>query len=349
MLSFMPNFSLSFTVKYKRRADGHRAITIIKNPKNKIVIEAPDWEGILCHLYTKNLGKNTFKVTRLHSILELTRQEEDVFSSAEKKQIDREHQQCLASDLLASSTDYAYDFTKKIFSSRNFSKIPHCTIPNFINEEFQFGKNKKTAIKIFRTHCPGHPISTRHRSVFIVGSVEKRKGVDIAIQIAQKLISKNPNVHFYFLGHLEKENSHLTLNKKYTRQAIEGLLEQKFKKNIHICGYFPYKKLHQIYALSDTFLFCYLHDNFPGALIEASLSGKNIVYLNRAGCKEMMYYKGKQLALPFNARTKEKIIDTGVKMLIKSLQSPYQYTAKQIRKKYLTKKIMKALCHAYKF
>ena len=38
MLSFKPTFSLSFTVKYKRRADGQRAITIITNPKNKIPI-----------------------------------------------------------------------------------------------------------------------------------------------------------------------------------------------------------------------------------------------------------------------------------------------------------------------
>lgn len=42
--------------------------TISCNKSNRLIIEAPDWEGLLSNLYQRNLEKNTLKITRLHSI-----------------------------------------------------------------------------------------------------------------------------------------------------------------------------------------------------------------------------------------------------------------------------------------
>ena len=112
------------------------------SPKNKVFVEAPDWEGLLSDLYSKISYKNVVKITRLHSVLALTKQGRVSFSKEEKQQIKREHEQLLHTDIISAPTQYVYDFTYHL-SKGALRNIPHFIIPNFINGSFEIkGKNQ---------------------------------------------------------------------------------------------------------------------------------------------------------------------------------------------------------------
>ena len=320
------------------------------NQENKIAIEAPDWEGLLSNLFSYNLGKNTLKITRLHSVLELTKQLENNFSVAEIEQIKREHQQILNSDIISAPTSYVYNFTKMLFD-KHFSGIPKCIIPNFINMDFRNTKliSRKDACSNFNKIIGNGIIFPNHKNIFCVGSLEHRKGIDLILKMAENLVRADRNINFYLIGHYEKNGDSLTLNTKYTREYLESIIPTDIFQNIYICGYIPYSKLQGLYNACDMFLFCYRHDNFPGALIEACLSGKNIVYLKRGGCKEIMNYKSKNLGIGFDGDDEETIIINGQKAISKSLQNPGRYTATAVRKKYDSTKLVMRMCNAYKF
>ena len=119
------------------------------------------------------------------------------------------------------------------------------------------------------------------------------------------------------------------------------------KPYIHICGYIPHSKLETIYNACDSFLFCYRCDNFPGALIEACLSGKNVVYLSRGGCTEIMNSSSKYFGLKFDGENDEELVENAQNAIIKSIQNLQKYTAEKIYKKYMPKKIIERICDAY--
>ena len=320
------------------------------NKENKIAIESPDWEGLLSNLFSYNLGANTLKITRLHSVLELTKQLEKNFSAAEIEQIKQEHQQILNSDIISAPTSYVYNFTATLFD-KHFSDIPNCVIPNFINTEFENAQliSRDDACSNFNKIVGNDIISPNHKNIFCIGSLEHRKGIDLILKMAEHLVRTDHNINFYLIGHYEKNGNSLTLNTKYTREYLESIIPTDVFQNIHICGYISYSKLQTLYNACDSFLFCYRHDNFPGALIEACLSGKNIVYLKRGGCKEMMNYGSKNLGIGFDGNNDEKIIANGQKAISKSLRNPGFYIATAVRKKYDSTEIVMRMCNAYKF
>lgn len=327
-----------------------RVLNILsKDKENKIAIEAPDWEGLLSNLFSCNLGKNVIKITRLHSILELTKQHQKNFSEKEIEQIKYEHQQILNSDIISAPTSYVYNFTATVFENK-YSTIPYYIIPNFINNDFETSQlvSRYTACKNFNQLVSNKIISQDKINIFCIGSLEYRKGIDLVLKIAEKTIRNNKNINFYLIGHYEKNGDSLTLNTKYTYEYLTSIIPSDVYQNIHICGYIPYSKLKILYSACDTFLFCYRHDNFPGALIEACLSGKNIVYLKRGGCNEIMNYNSKDLGLGFDGQNDEEIIANGQHAIIKSICSPGSYIATSIKEKYSAIKIIKQICNAYK-
>lgn len=325
----------------------HRIFSSNKN--NKIAIEAPDWEGLLSDVFTLNLGTQTLKITRLHSILELTKQNTPFFSNQEMEQIKCEHQQINHSDLISAPTKFVYQFTRKLLG-KNFSSIPYCIVPNFINITFQKVQNisRYGACKTFNVLAKKEVISPDFINIFCVGSIEYRKGIDLSLKIAEHIIRDNKNIHFYFIGHYELDDNLLTLNKKYTKQYLESIIPYEINNNIHICGYIEYQKLRKIYNACDTFLFCYRHDNFPGALIEAALTGKNIVYLQKGGCSEIMKCGTIDLGIGFSGKTDNDIIRNGYASLLISLNHIGEKSAAlPIKNKYNSKKIIRSICEYY--
>lgn len=121
------------------------------------------------------------------------------------------------------------------------------------------------------------------------------------------------------------------------------------KPYIHICGYIPHSKLETIYNACDSFLFCYRCDNFPGALIEACLSGKNVVYLSRGGCTEIMKNDNLDLGIDFDGNNDNELIKNGYNALQKSLNALGKYPAISIKNKYKTTDLLARICNEYKF
>lgn len=124
-------------------------------------------------------GDNTLKITRLHSVLELTKQLKKNFSVAEIEQIRREHQQILNSDIISAPTSYVYNFTATLLD-KHFLDIPSCIIPNFINTEFEHVQqiSRNDACSNFNKIIGDDIISSDHKNIFCVGSLEYRKGID---------------------------------------------------------------------------------------------------------------------------------------------------------------------------
>lgn len=346
---YIPKSQCSLKVKIERACTRiHKLLS--SNRDNKIAIEAPDWEGLLSNFFSCNLGDNTLKITRLHSVLELTKQLKKNFSVAEIEQIRREHQQILNSDIISAPTSYVYNFTATLLD-KHFLDIPSCIIPNFINTEFEHVQqiSRNDACSNFNKIIGDDIISSDHKNIFCVGSLEYRKGIDLILKMAEHLVRIDHNINFYLIGHYEKNGNSLTLNTKYTREYLESIIPTDVFHNIHICGYISYSKLQILYNACDSFLFCYRHDNFPGALIEACLSGKNIVYLRRGGCKEIMSYGSRNLGIDFDGNNDEEIISNGEKAVLKSLKNLGLYTATAIRKKYDSTELVMQMCDAYKF
>ncbi len=94
------------------------------NKSNKLFIESPDWEGLLADLYATIKDKNIVKITRLHSMLELTKQTHPIFSEEEKEQINQEHTQLLHTDIISAPTEYVYNFTQNLFHNQ-LDTIPY--------------------------------------------------------------------------------------------------------------------------------------------------------------------------------------------------------------------------------
>jgi len=322
---------------------------VASNPCNKLIIEAPDWEGILANLYSHLHNTNILKITRLHSILELTKQLHPTFSAEEQLQIQREHKELIYSDILSAPTNYVYNFTRNLI--KEIASIPVYIIPNFINNHFEDTSliSRKKACAFYNQHIKNHKINEKDTNIFVIGSLEYRKGTDLAIKIAKKIISKNKNVHFYFFGHYEINGNSLTLNQKYSLKALNAMISKQYSSNIHICGYFNYGDLKFIYSACDTFLFTYRHDNFPGALIEACLSGKNIVYLFRGGCPEIMCMNEQYLGIPFDGHTDTEIVENGVYAVQKSLAEPNVHIAQGIKDKYKLSDILQQMENTYVF
>ena len=266
------------------------------------------------------------------------------------EQIKQEHRQILNSDIISAPTSYVYNFTAMLFDER-FSNIQNYIIPNFINEEFENSQriSRNDACSNFNKIIGNDIISSAHKNIFCIGSLEYRKGIDLILKMAENLIRTDRDINFYLIGHYEKNGDSLTLNTKYSREYLESIIPVDIFQNIYICGYISYSKLQTVYNACDMFLFCYRHDNFPGSLIEACLSGKNIVYLNRGGCKEIMTYGLKELGIGFDGDDDESTIVNGQKAILKSLQNPDFYTATDVRKKYNSTEIVMQMCNAYKF
>lgn len=339
------------SIKYKIEKICLRIYKILSNNiKNRIAIEAPDWEGLLSNIFSMDLGNNTLKITRLHSVLALTKQNMKKFTEEEKEQMQFEYKQIECSDFISAPTEYVYNFTSSLLSN-NFLQIPHGIIPNFINTNFCKIKlvNREDACNNFNNILNNKIIFAENKNIFCIGSLEYRKGIDIILKIAEILLARDKNIHIYLIGHFEKNGNSLTLNTKYSQEYLKSIISSEYLNNIHICGYIPYTQLNILYNACDTFLFCYRHDNFPGALVEACLTGKNVVYLKRGGCVEMMKNGNRELGIGFDGNNDAELIQNGYIALQKSLNALGEYSAMPIKNKYKTYNLIARICHEYKF
>jgi glycosyltransferase involved in cell wall biosynthesis len=294
-------------VDYSQRFEdelNHTVSEIIRtNPEARIVIEAPEWEGLLSNFYQAD-NPRILKISRNHTPLAVTAKMNDLeLSGIFAKQVEKELQQMRNSDLLSCPTKYMLEETVQTMWPQNAPfPVPHTVIPNGINTElFYPDRNTRTeAINIFRD-LTGVSIDEDNYNIFIIGSVEERKGIAHVLDAIPHVINNVPNARFYFIGHHQKDDGdNLTSNIKLTPKGIYGHLSPEYRDKVFFTDYLDHNVLPEIMEAGDLFPICYLGDNFPGVVAEIGLSQRPMAVFMRGGIPEMIEREGEPLAYHFS-------------------------------------------------
>lgn len=124
------------------------------------------------------------------------------------------------------------------------------------------------------------PVSSK--KVIMVGGAYWAKGDDVFLLVAKEVVSRNPTIHFYWLGSQSLERK--TVN--------QGDLEKlELTDNVH---FLPHTTTpHDIVKTMDVFALTSRSDSFPLAAIEAGLLGVPIVCFEKAsGIQEIIKQGG---------------------------------------------------------
>ena len=252
-----------------------------------LIIEAPDWEGLLRDFFTANQKPNILKVVRLHSSLRICAGSNalDISLPEPSAQDIQESEQIARCDILSSPTEYMLAHPQN--RVLGLTSTPWTIVPNPIDKDAFVGPNvsRDIAIDLFRSNT-GVQIESGNYNIFIVGSVEIRKGIQIVLKSIPSVISRVHNAHFYFIGHTG-DGVQLTANGKFSSSQILELVPKAFLKHIHLTGYVEHSLLPQLYQAGDVFPICYLSDNFPNTLTEIALAKRPVIVLVSGGLTEL--------------------------------------------------------------
>lgn len=296
----------------------------IENGK-RVVVESPEWEGLLSGFFSRYDHDNLLKVSRVHTPVAVTAAlSQFAIGQSEIVQMKHEKIQMSASDLLSSPTKYIWDATVSEVYKGVEPEVENVVIPNCVNtRSFKPSVLKRdSAIDLFAS-TSSKKIEAQNHNIFIVGSVEKRKGSDLVVKMAEQVIKEIPHAHFYFIGHHHSDGGdRLTANKKLSVEALRGMASKEANSNIHFTGYFPYEKLPSVMPAGDLFVVSYLGDNFPGVVAEIGLSKRPLLALLRGGVNEMLHTSQGFAALTIDGYNEEEIIEQGVKGIIGNYRAP---------------------------
>ncbi|MEN8132382.1 MAG: glycosyltransferase, partial [Pseudomonadota bacterium] len=127
------------------------------------------------------------------------------------------------------------------------------------------------------------------------------------------------------LGHyLRDHGEQLSANAKLTKRAFYEPIPSALRDRVHLVGYVDYRELPQIYAAGDLFLFCYLADNFPGAMTEVGLMERPMIALMKGGIPEIITREGQPLSLALTGEVEELIANQLVAHVRNHLGNPME-------------------------
>jgi glycosyltransferase involved in cell wall biosynthesis len=130
-------------------------------------------------------------------------------------------------------------------------------------------KSKKNAQDVVREKL-GIPVSSP--IVFSCGLAEWRKGPDVFLEVAKKLIAKMPTVHFIWLGLLDNE---------YSKELVSSKEAWDVNNQVHMLPVSsdsrPYFEAMNVFFLSSR------EDPFPLVMLEAAHVGRPIVGVRASG------------------------------------------------------------------
>ena len=267
--------------------------TKAKNAKSRIIVESPDFEGLLRPFFICGNDPRILRVLRLHggTIIPAVLNQTDLTEPGIASQIKAEAEQALNSDIFSSITKYILGETLRHLPIAA-KTIPHPILPSPVNSDsFHVGlASRKEAIQLLRVTY-GVDIREDYFNIFMLGSVEKRKGVEIVLKAVSDICARMPSAHFYFLGNCaNKTLKPLSCNSnvKLSREQVLETAGLQYSYKVHVVGYVDHKLLPQIYNAGDVFPICYLADNFPGTVLEIALAERPLIALARAGVREMV-------------------------------------------------------------
>ncbi len=126
------------------------------------------------------------------------------------------------------------------------------------------------------------------KKVIMVGGAYWAKGDDIFLLVAKEVVSRNQNIHFYWLGSQSLERK--TVN-------AGDIAKLDLTSNVH---FLPHTTSpHDIVKAMDVFALTSRSDSFPLAAIEAGLLGIPIVCFEKASGIQELISKGGGIVVPY--------------------------------------------------
>lgn len=336
---------------------------IISGHKNeRIYIESGEWEGHASIAFSMLQNENIFKTTRLHTPLASCVAQNNLSVTCDNAlQLLNEFATIHNADCISASTNHIkskviHDVLSKKINRKLRKKM--VVLPNPVDVENFAQKaspiNNRTKAISYLNRCIGHKFfTTKSFNILIIGSVEYRKGIEIAKKAIPGLIQFIPGARICFIGHhAQKGEGQLTANTKASPETILESLTPKEKERVAFTGYIKHEKLPLVLAAGDAFPILSLEDNFPGTVAEIALAKKPVVALMRGGVKEMINYNKKCYAYSLGSD-----IEKADKKLVKKIAYIYNNPnhSKQVseelcammQKRFQPETVLKNMFHYY--
>lgn len=233
----------------------------LQNKKLIDLIEVPDW-GAETIFFEKQ--RKIPLVVRLHTPLKVwLKYNQNNFGKVTNLMLKWEKKMLNKADLVTCCSYALEKIIKKEFKLKNIIVIPNpANITNFYRDK----KVKKENKLIF------------------VGSLEERKGIVVLAKALNLVFTKYPDLKIQFIGKDTTRNSKNISTKEY----IYELVNPKYHDNLIFLGQLPNVELNKYLNSSLVGIYPSLFDNFPYVVLEAMVTGLQIVGSSNSGMSEML-------------------------------------------------------------
>lgn len=183
-------------------------------------------------------------------------------------------------------TNTILNWEEKMINSADFTSCCSNALKKIIVNEFD--------IDASRIHVNPNPANVnnfyrnsnipKENILLYVGSMEERKGVCVLANALNRILDEIPDLKVYFIG---KDTNRNNCNFS-TIKLVKQLVDFKYSKNLYFLGQKPNSELNYYFNIATVGVFPSLFDNFPYVVLEAMLTGLNIVGSSNSGMVEML-------------------------------------------------------------
>jgi glycosyltransferase involved in cell wall biosynthesis len=278
---------------FLNKANSKLAEILAQLENKKVAIECGEWEGIAHQVFRVLDNKNILRAARIHTPLAVTMVSNDLpVSTTNKLQLIHEFETLHNVDCISSCTSYMKSqVTQHVLGNESETANKIIVIPNPVDSNnYKPGSfSRISSINKVNQLLQYNFINETTYNIYFIGSVETRKGAELAIGSIAKIATKLPNSRFIFFGHHGGNDSkNLTANTKLSPHILYKRIPEEFRHQVAFAGYVDHAELPAIIESGDVFPIMYLGDNFPGTVAEIALMEKPILALSRGGLNEML-------------------------------------------------------------
>jgi glycogen synthase len=149
-------------------------------------------------------------------------------------------------------------------------------------------------------HLPDYPVpppDPDRVELLFVGRLERRKGVDVLLEVVPRLLEEFPNLHVTLAG---QDTANTDMPKTY-RESFEATMagRPQLSRRVTFAGFLADEELYRHYAACDIFCAPSRYESFGLVLLEAMMFGKPVVGCAAGGMPEVVEEGGNGfLAVP---------------------------------------------------
>lgn len=167
--------------------------------------------------------------------------------------------------------------TKTYRTSSSALQLRVSTLYNIPIKNIEVIRNPMTAIEHNKNLIKDN---TKFKILFS-GRLEPRKGLELLLQIPQKIFNISTNIEIVIAGETGEGNKIIDM---FTESIIP-----KDRKRIIFLGPLNREELYEAYLTCDLFIFPSTFDNSPNSLLEAMAAGMPILASNAEGVNELIF------------------------------------------------------------